>query len=85
MKKIYWMLPVITILLIALVSSILTANKSLEKSETLPVFNLSNPKNPAGKVFLGLSGECRSLIYPYSLDAGLLGTVARLQYHQRDF
>jgi len=57
MKKIYLTLPVIAIMVIALVSPVLTANKSPEKGETLPVFNLPIPKNPAEKTYLGLSGD----------------------------
>lgn len=57
MKKLYLTLPVITILLIALVSPVLTANKPPEKGETLPVFNLPIPKSPAEKTYLGLSGD----------------------------
>jgi len=45
------------ILLLALVSTVLTANKAPEKGETLPVFNLPIPKNPAEKAYLGLSGD----------------------------
>ncbi|MBM4323257.1 MAG: TlpA family protein disulfide reductase [Deltaproteobacteria bacterium] len=44
-------------MVIALVSPVLTANKSPEKGETLPVFNLPIPKNPAEKTYLGLSGD----------------------------
>jgi thiol-disulfide isomerase/thioredoxin len=57
MKKIYLTLPVITILVLTLVSPVLTANKSPEKGETLPVFNLQIPKSPAEKTYLGLSGD----------------------------
>jgi peroxiredoxin len=57
MKKIYLTLPVIMVLLITLVSPVLTANKPPEKGETLPVFNLPIPKNPAEKAYLGLSGD----------------------------
>jgi len=57
MKKIYLTLPVITILLLTLVSPVLPANKSPEKGETLPVFNLPIPKSPAEKGYLGLSGD----------------------------
>jgi thiol-disulfide isomerase/thioredoxin len=57
MKKIYLTLSVIAILLIVLVSPVLTANKSPEKGETLPVFNLTIPKSPAEKTYLGLSGD----------------------------
>jgi peroxiredoxin len=57
MKKIYLTLPVIAILLLTLVSPALPANKPPEKGETLPVFNLPMPKNPAEKAYLGLSGD----------------------------
>ena len=57
MKKIYLTLPVIMVLLITLVSPVLTANKPPEKGETLHVFNLPIPKNPAEKAYLGLSGD----------------------------
>jgi thiol-disulfide isomerase/thioredoxin len=55
MKKIYLTLPVITILLLTLVSPVLPADKPPAKGETLPVFNLPVPKNPAEKSYLGLS------------------------------
>jgi len=57
MKKIYLTLPVITILLLTLVSPVLPANKPPAKGETLPVFNLPIPKSPAEKGYLGLSGD----------------------------
>ena len=57
MKKIYSTLPVITILLLTLVSPVLPANKPPAKGETLPVFNLPIPKSPAEKGYLGLSGD----------------------------
>jgi len=57
MKKIYLTLPVITILLLTLVSPVLPANKPPAKGETLPVFNLPIPKSPAEKAYLGLSGD----------------------------
>lgn len=57
MKKTYLTLPVIPILLLALVFPVLSANKPPEKGETLPVFNLPIPKNPAEKTYLGLSGD----------------------------
>jgi thiol-disulfide isomerase/thioredoxin len=57
MKKIYLTLPVITILLLTLVSPVLPADKPPAKGETLPVFNLPIPKNPAEKAYLGLSGD----------------------------
>ncbi|MBS3919625.1 MAG: TlpA family protein disulfide reductase [Deltaproteobacteria bacterium] len=50
-------MPVIPILLLALVFPVLSANKPPEKGETLPVFNLPIPKNPAEKTYLGLSGD----------------------------
>jgi peroxiredoxin len=57
MRKIYLTLPVITILLLTLVSPVLPANKPPAKGETLPVFNLPIPKSPAEKGYLGLSGD----------------------------
>jgi len=57
MKKTYLTMPVIPILLLALVFPVLSANKPPEKGETLPVFNLPIPKNPAEKTYLGLSGD----------------------------
>ena len=57
MKKIYLTLPVITILLLTLVSPVLPANKPPAKGETLPVFNLPIPKSPAEKGYLGFSGD----------------------------
>jgi thiol-disulfide isomerase/thioredoxin len=57
MKKIYLTLPVIAMLLIAVVSPVLAADKSPEKGETLPVFNLPIPKSPSEKAYLGLSGD----------------------------
>ena len=36
---------------------IFAADKPLQKGETLPVINLSTPKSPAEKSYLGLSGE----------------------------
>ncbi|MBM4352021.1 MAG: TlpA family protein disulfide reductase [Deltaproteobacteria bacterium] len=57
MKKTYLTLPVIPILLLALVFPVFSANKPPEKGETLPVFNLPIPKNPAEKTYLGLSGD----------------------------
>ena len=57
MKKIYLTLPVITILLLTLVSPVLPANKPPAKGETLPVFNLPIPKSSGEKGYLGLSGD----------------------------
>ena len=57
MKKIYLTLPVITILLLTLVSPVLPANKPPAKGETLPVFNLPIPKSSTEKGYLGLSGD----------------------------
>jgi thiol-disulfide isomerase/thioredoxin len=57
MKKIYLTLPVITILLLTLVSPVLPADKPPAKGETLPVFNLPIPKSSAEKGYLGLSGD----------------------------
>ena len=57
MKKIYLTLPVITILLLTLVSPVLPANKPPEKGETLPAFNLPIPKSSTEKGYLGLSGD----------------------------
>jgi peroxiredoxin len=57
MKKIYLTLPVLTILVLTLVSPVLPANKPPAKGETLPVFNLPIPKSPAEKGYLGLSGD----------------------------
>ncbi|MDI6761657.1 MAG: TlpA disulfide reductase family protein [Thermodesulfobacteriota bacterium] len=57
MKKIYLTMPVLTILLLTLVSPVLPANKPPAKGETLPVFNLPIPKSPAEKGYLGLSGD----------------------------
>jgi thiol-disulfide isomerase/thioredoxin len=57
MKKIYRQMPVITILILTLLSSALSANKPPEKGENLPAFNLPVPKNPAEKSYLGLLGD----------------------------
>ncbi len=57
MKKIYLTLPVITILLLTLVSPVLPANKPPEKGETLPAFNLPIPKNSIERSYLGISGD----------------------------
>jgi thiol-disulfide isomerase/thioredoxin len=57
MKKIYESLLVITLLFFTMVPPGSAADKPPEKGETLPVFNLPIPKNPAEKAYLGLSGE----------------------------
>lgn len=57
MKKIHLSLTVVILLALTISFPALSTNKPPEKGETLPVFNLPIPKNPAEKVYLGLSGE----------------------------
>jgi len=57
MKKIVILLAVMTLLSLGLGFPALTANKSPEKGEVLPVINLPIPKNPVEKAYLGLSGD----------------------------
>lgn len=57
MKKIHLSLTVLIFLALIVSLPALSTNKPPEKGETLPVFNLPIPKNPAEKAYLGLSGE----------------------------
>lgn len=57
MKKYLMSSFVITILCLILVFQTLAANKPPEKGEVLPVMNLSIPKNPDERNYLGLSGS----------------------------
>ncbi len=57
MKKFGLQLSVFTILWLTVASLALAATKPPEKGETLPVFRLPIPKNPAERAYLGLSGD----------------------------
>jgi len=57
MKKLLAHLAVAALLFSTLVFPALAANKPPEKGEALPVINLSIPKNPDERNYLGLSGS----------------------------
>jgi thiol-disulfide isomerase/thioredoxin len=57
MKKILIGLVLVVVFCLSVGLSAFAAGKPLQKGETLPVINLSIPKNPEEKSYLGLSGE----------------------------
>jgi len=57
MNKTFIPLTIFALMFFTLTSPLLAANKPPEKGETLPIMNLTIPKNPAEKSYLGLTGE----------------------------